>query len=239
MRPWLGLARRGLPEVGIALGLSAASATSLALWHPLAALPGLLPAAFALWFFRDPSRRPPFGANAVLAPADGRLDDVREEPVCPFFPGPALRLGIYLSLLDVHVNRSPFAAHARRFEYRPGARRATYRVGHLDDNEQHLTWFEHARDPQLVAVVRQIAGPAARRVCNWLRPDQTVGAGERFGLIKFGSRTEVWLPQRPDLRVLGQRGQRVRAGETVLAEFEGIANTAGVPASCTTPEVSP
>ena len=239
MRPWLGLARRGLPEVGIAFGLSAVSATGLALWHPLAALPGLLPAAFALWFFRDPSRRPPSIANAVLAPADGRLDDVREEPACPFFPGPALRLGIYLSLLDVHVNRTPFAARARRFEYRPGARRATYRVGQLDDNEQHLTWFEHAADPQLIAVVRQIAGPAARRVCNWLAPDQAVGAGERFGLIKFGSRTEVWLPQRQDLRLLATRGQRVRAGETVLAEFQAIANTAGARTSCARPEVSP
>jgi phosphatidylserine decarboxylase len=199
----------------------------------------VLPAAFALWFFRDPTRHPPGACDAVLAPADGVLDDVREEPTSPFFPGPALRLGIFLSLLDVHVNRAPFAAHARRFEYRPGARRATYRVGELDDNEQHLTWFEHARDSGLVAVVRQIAGPAARRVCNWLRPDQAVSAGERFGLIKFGSRTEVWLPLRPDLRLLARRGQRVRAGETVLAEITAIANTVAVRTSCAAKDPAP
>ncbi len=233
-----GLARAGLREVGIAAGVSALAAVGLSLVHPLAALPAAIPLGFSLWFFRDPLRAPPQAEGVVLAPADGVLDDVRDEATSPFFAGPAVRLGIFLSLFDVHVNRAPFAAVARSFAHRPGARRATYRVGELDDNEQTLTWFEHARDPRLVAGVRQIAGPAARRVCNWLGIGEAVAAGQRFGLIKFGSRTELWLPKRQDLRVLAAQGQRVRAGETVLAEFLTIANTSTTRSSCTTPEVS-
>jgi phosphatidylserine decarboxylase len=219
--PWrdrCGLVRLGRPELVATCLLGAGLAAGLAVLHPLAAAPALLLPAFGAWFFRDPERTPPADPLALLAPADGRLDDLRTEPECPFFAGPAIRLGIFLSLLDVHVNRAPCAARAVRFAYRPGQRRATYRIGLTDANEQLVTWF--AADPAgtRVAVVRQVAGPAARRICNVLHAGEPVAAGARFGLIKFGSRTELWLPAE-QVEVTARLGERVRGGETVLARW--------------------
>jgi phosphatidylserine decarboxylase len=212
-----GLVRLGRPELLACAALGAALAAfalSLAPW--LAPAPLLLP-AFALWFFRDPERPSPKAPDLVLAPADGVLDDVRREEQCPFFAGPAWRLGIYLSLWDVHVNRAPVHGTAERFDYRPGRRVPTVRRGVTDANEQLVTWF-HA-DAGLPVVVRQIAGPLARRICNVLGAGDRVAAGERFGLIKFGSRTELWLPADVRLELAAQRGQRVVGGVTVLARF--------------------
>jgi phosphatidylserine decarboxylase len=209
-------------EAVAAAALSVAAGALLAWLHPLAAPLGALPLVFTLWFFRDPERTPPPGEDLVLAPADGVLDDVREEPTCPFFPGPALRLGIFLSLLDVHVNRVPISGRAVRSDYRPGARAATYRVGATDANEQLVTWFEAATPPAFAVVVRQIAGPVARRVSSVLRPGDAVVRGQRFGLIKFGSRTELWLPAGA-VEPVARKGERVRGGETVLARRRDLA----------------
>jgi phosphatidylserine decarboxylase len=231
-RGTLGFARQGLREVVVTTAIAGGAAAASAFVHPIAALPWIVPPLFSAWFFRDPTRHPPNDATAILAPADGRLDDIREEPSCPFLDGPVVRLGIYLSLFDVHVNRAPFAATGERFEYRPGHRQPTWRVDRTDRNEQFVTWLRHARPPHPVAVVRQIAGPAARRICNWLRHGEHVAAGSRIGLIKFGSRTELFVPQSCGFRVVARRGDRVRAGETVLARFDDFANTRAETASC-------
>lgn len=216
-RDRFGLARLGRPELLATCALAVPLGAVLALVHPLATLGALTLPAFGAWFFRDPERTPPQDPSALLAPADGHLDDVRYEPACPWFAGPAVRLGIFLSLLDVHVNRAPCAARAMRFAYHRGAHRATYRRGATDANESLTTWFATDRDARL-AVVRQIAGPAARRICNVLAAGEAVEAGQRFGLIKFGSRTELWLPAE-QVEVIAPLGQRVRAGETVLARW--------------------
>ena len=219
-----GLVRLARPELLLALFVSAAAGVVASIWSWWLLPVALLPLAFTTWFFRDPERLPPAGEGLVLAAADGVLDDVRREPECPFFQGPAIRLGVFLSLFDVHVNRAPVAGEATGFDYRPGARRATHRIGATDANEQLLTWL---RTPDgLPIVVRQIAGPAARRICCVLRAGERVAAGQRFGLIKFGSRTEVFVPDVPGLQLVARSGQRVRAGETILARLPRVANAA-------------
>lgn len=215
-RDRLGLVRLGRPELFALLVVGALIGTAASTLWPWAAALGLVPPAFGVWFFRDPERRPPGSAEAVLAPADGVLDDVRAEADCPFFAGPAVRLGIYLSVFDVHVQRAPLAGRARAFAYRRGVREPTARTGHTDDNEQLATTFATADGTPVV--VRQIAGPFARRICNVLRLGEAVLAGQRFGLIKFGSRCELWLPA-ARVRVVAARGTRVRAGETILARL--------------------
>lgn len=222
-----GFVRLALPERRVALLASIALALVAWIWMPWSLPAAAAPWLFTLWFFRDPERHAPVGEGLVLAAADGVLDDIRRESACPFFPGPALRLGVFLSLFDVHVNRAPVDGVAWRFDYRPGVRRATYRIGATDDNEQLLTWLR--TDDGLPVVVRQLAGPAARRICCVLRAGERVAAGQRFGLIKFGSRTEVFVPDVPGLQLLARAGQRVVAGETILARLP--ANTGAMPAS--------
>lgn len=217
-RDRLGLVRLGRPELFALLLVGGGIAAIACLSWPWAAALGIVPPAFGAWFFRDPQRRPPERGEveSVLAPADGVLDDVRTEADCPFFAGPAVRLGIYLSVFDVHVQRTPITGQARAFAYRRGDHAKTARTGHTDDNEQLATTFAAADGTPVV--VRQIAGPFARRICNVLRAGEGVLAGQRFGLIKFGSRCELWLPA-ARVRVVATRGARVRAGETVLAHL--------------------
>ena len=216
-RDRFGLVRLGRADV-LACIVAGAGIGALGAWFaPWLAVLGLPLPAFALRFFRDPERDVPAAPDLVLAPADGVLDDVRREPQCPFFAGEAWRLGIYLSVWDVHVNRAPVHGTAERFDYRPGRRVPTVRRGVTDANEQLVTWF--AADHGLPVVVRQIAGPLARRICNVLGAGDRVAAGQRFGLIKFGSRTELWLPADPRIELAAKAGQRVIGGVTVLARF--------------------
>jgi phosphatidylserine decarboxylase len=216
-RDRFGLVRLGRSELLACAALGGALAVfagMLSCW--LVPVPLLLP-AFAVWFFRDPERITPAAPDLVLAPADGVLDVLQHEARCPFFAGPALRIGIYLSLFDVHVNRVPVSGHAQHFEYRRGARVATRHRDRTDGNEQLVTWLRSAAG--LPIVVRQIAGPAARRICNVLGAGQAVVAGQRFGLIKFGSRTELWMPDTPGLQLSVRLGQRMRGGNTVVASL--------------------
>ncbi|MBI4588545.1 MAG: phosphatidylserine decarboxylase family protein [Candidatus Rokubacteria bacterium] len=162
-----------------------------------------------LGFFRDPERIPPTLPGAVLAPSDGRVRGIRElrDP----FVGDAVRVSIFLSPLDVHVNRAPIAALVTDVEYRPGRFLAAYRAEASEENERCTLALqgESAR-----VSVRQIAGVLARRVVCRVRPGDKLRAGERFGLIRFGSRTDLFLPKGTDLRC--RAGDTVRGGETIL-----------------------
>lgn len=213
----LGLARMGLAEVVVAAGFCLLLACILGFYvAPLAALP----LALAVWvvaFFRDPMRQVPSQEGLVVAPADGRIDDIGELEYCAELDGPAYRIGIFLSLFNVHVNRSPAHARVVGLAYRPGQHRATYRVGKLEDNEMLLTMFESLERPGTRMLVRQISGPAARRIVCELQPGQELKRGQRFGLIKFGSRTELYLPRDVGIELRVTIGQRVRAGESILA----------------------
>jgi phosphatidylserine decarboxylase len=178
-------------------------------WIKAALLVGVV-AAFMAFFFRDPERTVPDVPGAILAPADGRVVDVRAGVDDPFV-GPAQSVSIFLSPLDVHVNRAPLAGLVIGVEYRPGAKMAAYRPEASERNERTTITIqgEAAR-----VVVRQIAGVLARRVVCRVRPGDKLASGERFGLIKFGSRTDLIVPASARLSV--KRGDRVRGGSTVV-----------------------
>jgi phosphatidylserine decarboxylase len=200
------IAAEGWPFIAIPLGLALGF---FGLGWRKSATAGVALAGFMAFFFRDPERRPPEMPGAVLAPADGRVVDVSE--VVDPFVGPASRVSIFLSPLDVHVNRAPIAGAVVGVEYRAGAFVPAYRADASEVNERTTVAIQ---GEEMRVVVRQIAGTLARRVVCRLRPGDRVAAGERFGIIKFGSRADVILPL--EVRIAVRPGDRVRAGETVL-----------------------
>jgi phosphatidylserine decarboxylase len=191
-------------QYAAALAAGAALLWWLIAWW--AALPLLVLAAFCLYFFRDPERRAPEGPVAV-SPADGKVVAVRQES-----PDRA-RLSIFLNVFDVHVNRAPVAGVIRHVNYKRGC----FHVASLEkcstENEQNVVEME-ADDGSRV-VFKQIAGLIARRIVFYRKPGDRVAAGERVGLIKFGSRVDVLFG--PEWRILVQPGDRVAAGSSVIA----------------------
>lgn len=172
----------------------------------------LLAAGFCAFFFRDPERRPPEDKSALLAPADGRVTEVGMADGGT--PG-SQRVSIFLSLFDVHVNRAPAAGRVVAVRYREGAFRAAFRKDAAERNERNELEMITARG---TIRVRQIAGVLARRIVCRARAGDQLGAGERFGLIRFGSRTDLLLP--PDVSVQVRPGDRVRGGVTVLGRWQ-------------------
>jgi phosphatidylserine decarboxylase len=179
---------------------------------PGAGVPLLGLAALFLYFFRDPTRHPPSGAGLVVSPADGRIlvAGTPEPRVAP--PGDWLQISIFLSPLDVHVNRIPAGGRITRVDYRPGRALAAFREQAADVNERSEIWIDHEGQ---TLVARQVVGFLARRVVCRVKPGDSVHTGERFGVMKFGSRMDVFLP--PSASLLVRVGQTVRAGETRLA----------------------
>ena len=201
----LPIAREGWPFIAIpgalALGLALLGRRRLAL--PFAAA-----AAASAGFFRDPERTIPAVANGVLAPADGRVMS-NEDAVDPFV-GPSVRVAIFLSPLDVHVNRAPIAGVVADITYTPGRFAADYAPA-AEANERCTVRLqgEHVR----VTVV-QIAGVVARRIVCRVGPGDKLAAGERFGLNRFGSRTDCYMPRTTEFAV--RVGESVRGGQTVI-----------------------
>lgn len=182
--------------------------------RPRLALPFAILAAALTFFFRDPERTPPDQANAVLSPADGRVVIAGDpQPGLPP-PGRWRQVSIFLSPLDVHVNRIPVSGRVSRIEYRPGRYRAAYDDAAGVENERNEIWIDRAGGP---VVFRQITGVLVRRVVCRARVGDVVAAGDRFGVMKFGSRIDLFLP--PAATLLVAPGDRVRAGETVIARL--------------------
>lgn len=180
--------------------------------------PGILFVAFCLYFFRDPERVPPAKPGLVLAPADGRVVSVTMAvPPAELGLGeePRMRVAIFLSVLDVHVNRSPVDGVVTRIAYRPGAFVNASLDKASEDNERNALAIKLA-DGRSLAVV-QIAGLIARRILCDVREGDSLRAGDRFGIIRFGSRTDVYLPD--GVRPLVMEGQTMIGGETVLADL--------------------
>jgi phosphatidylserine decarboxylase len=179
-------------------------------WKVTAALLLLLCAGVA-FFFRDPERLPPAEPGVVVSPADGRIMEVTDE----ILEGrPGRRISIFLSIWDVHVNRSPMAGRFREVEYRRGRFYNAMRSRASVENEQNIIHLQTERGEM---VFKQIAGAIARRVVCWKAPGDSVKLGERIGLIRFGSRTDVWLPQGAE--ILARPGQHVSGGVSVLARW--------------------
>jgi len=169
-------------------------------------------------FFRDPVRVTPVREGIVVAPADGRISMITQAlPPAELGLGdrPLLRISIFMSVFNVHVNRSPVAGRIERIAYRPGAFVNAELDKASEDNERNSLAIStpHGR----VGVV-QIAGLIARRIVSFVREGQTLGPGERFGLIRFGSRVDVYLPE--GTVALVSEGQTSLAGETILADFK-------------------
>jgi phosphatidylserine decarboxylase len=175
--------------------------------------------AFFAYFFRDPERQVPADPGLVVSPADGRV--VIAGPADPRWspPGDWRQITIFLSPMDVHMNRTPVAGRVTRIEYRAGRFLPAYKE-EASQNELNEIWIDHCGEP---VVVRQIVGVLARRIVCRLAEGQTLARGERIGLMKFGSRMDVFLPPRAEILV--DVGQHVVAGETVLARLP-------VPAEC-------
>jgi phosphatidylserine decarboxylase len=200
-----------------------AAAAALLLWVAgygvAAAVFGLVTALF-LFFFRDPERRIVAQAGEVLAPADGRVmvagpaqpDAAPADQPDAAVPGEWQQVSIFLSPMDVHVNRLPIGGTIVRVDYRPGKFLPAYRPDAAASNERTEIWIEH--DGQTI-VCRQVVGILARRIVCRVKPGERVQAGDRFGVMKFGSRMDVFVPRSATLRV--GVGDRVRAGVTVLA----------------------
>ncbi len=171
-------------------------------------------AAFTLFFFRDPERVSPPGANLVLSPADGKVVVAGAAPDAnPLGPG-AIQISIFLSIFDVHVNRAPIAGRIAKVEYNRGEFLPAFDDKASLRNEQNAVTIEEGSRR---LVFKQIAGLIARRIVFRKQVGDTVAAGERVGMIKFGSRVDVFLPPGAVLRV--KRGDRVSAGTSILGEY--------------------
>jgi phosphatidylserine decarboxylase len=210
------IARVGWAEVvmfGGGAGLAAALA--LFIWPWAALLPALV-GIFVVAFFRDPPRRIPEEPGVVVSPADGRVTDVTTLDWVDDFRGPAVRIGIYLSLFNVHVNRCPVAGTAVWVRYAPGRFLNSRRPAAARVNESVETLFELDDCLGRLCLVRQIAGAFASRVVTTVRPGRRFPRGHKIGMIKFGSRTELYLSD-PQAVVLVRPGEVVRGGASVLA----------------------
>jgi phosphatidylserine decarboxylase len=174
---------------------------------------------YMLWFFRDPERVPPADPAAIVAAADGVVADIRDVREDQYLKADTVRISIFLSLFDVHVNRAPIAGRSTFLGYFPGKRYFTFQEKSSELNQHNSILIEGSGTRCLV---NQIVGPVARRVVYWLDPKQAVGvkSGERIGMMKFGSRLDMYFPK-GDISVEVQKGQRVRAGETVVARVRG------------------
>ena len=205
------LAPEGWPFV---LGGAAFAVAAWLLWPralPLALL-GALFTIFSLWFFRNPARTPPTGAGLVVSPADGRIVVSGDCPAGRYSPAPGKQVSIFMSPLDVHVNRAPVSGRVASVRYHPGE----FHVASVDKaslaNEQNGVAIETPAGRSVTYV--QIAGMIARRIVCDLSEGDSVRQGQRVGMIRFGSRVDVFLPADAELRVA--KGDRVRAGESVI-----------------------
>jgi phosphatidylserine decarboxylase len=199
----------GWPFIGGALLLAVVSGLA-ATW--LVALPFVALAGLFVFFFRDPERSPPTDTKVVLAPADGRVMVAGPAAADAAPPGSWQQISIFLSPMDVHVNRIPASGRVTKVSFTPGRFLPAYRREAASANERSEIWIDH--DGQAI-VARQIVGILARRVVCRVQTGADVRAGDRFGVMKFGSRMDVFVP--PTAEITVRVGQMVRGGETVIA----------------------
>jgi len=180
-------------------------------------IPACLCVGYLLYFFRDPERIPPADIDAVVAGADGTVAAITEAYEGRYLTAPCVRISIFLSLFDVHVNRAPIAGESFFLGYFPGKRLFTFQAKSSAVNQHNKILIVSERTRCLVC---QIVGPVCRRVVYWPSHDKAVevAMGERIGMMKFGSRLDIYLPA-DDVKVIVTPGAKVRAGETVVARI--------------------
>ena len=221
-RDRLPFARWGLAELQL-MGWPLLAVTIGTLFLPswykyLAVVPGV--ALFLIvYFFRDPPRRLPVGPGLLLAPADGKVVEISRLDHDEFIGGPAVRIGIFLTIFNVHINRSPSRARVIALRYSRGKFMNALDPASLIHNENMWIGLEEEASPHRKLIVRQIAGAIARRIVCDLRPGQVVESGEKFGMIKLGSRTELVMADEDGLEIEVRVGQWINAGKHIVARY--------------------
>lgn len=205
---------RALGEAKWILAAIAAAWLLTVFLFPILSIFFALALLFTFYFFRDPQRIPPPGENIAVSPADGLVTTVDEIEEDEFLKTRLRRIGIFLSVLDVHINRAPLAGEVLHSEPKPGR--------YLDARSPMSSLLNVSRSwvfsgPAGTVMVRQITGAIARRICPWAVVGDKLSRGERFGMIRFGSRTELFVPL--DAEILVKPGDRVRGGETPVARM--------------------
>jgi len=201
--------RAGYPFIGGTAALAIAAALTVG---SAGAVPLFVLAAFFLYFFRDPDRDSPQDPALVLSPADGRVLVAGPADPTATPPGEWKQISIFLSPMDVHVNRTPVSGRVTKVDFRKGKFLPAYHHDAASTNERSEVWIDHGGLP---VVFRQIVGFLARRVVCRVQPGAELKAGERFGIMKFGSRMDVFLPPSTELKV--KVGDTVIGGVTVIA----------------------
>jgi phosphatidylserine decarboxylase len=214
------LTRHGFREMLIGTVVLASVAWGLGLvWWPLAIL--TLPVLVWLFaFFRDPHRLIPIDENTMVSPADGKVSDITEVANDPLLGGPAIRVGIFLSVFNVHINRSPCDAKVLDVKYKEG--KFINALDHSrasDENESNTVLLGEPKSDRPVAVVKQIVGLIARRIIFDAKVGDLLGRGQRIGMIKFGSRTELTIPKTLEPQIIVKVGQTVRGGADIVARL--------------------
>ncbi len=179
--------------------------------------------AILVWFlsfFRDPYRICPLDSNLVLAPADGRITDIENIQENDFIGSKVVRLGIFMSIFNTHINRSPCNVKVEKITYKPGKYRNAMNPQSGRVNESNDLGLVRLESPKDRLIVRQISGALARRIVCFAKQDQELAGGEKFGMIKLGSRCELYVPARQDVKCLVKIGDKVKAGLTPLVMYE-------------------
>jgi len=213
------LAKYGLRELLLFGGMALAALVASALWAwYLAPLPAAA-LVFVLAFFRDPTRRAPAEQGVIVAPADGTVTEVTEVVEPQFLHARAHKIGIFMSLASVHVNRSPCGGRVEAVEHRPGRFLDARDPAASADNESNALAIGDAEGRDARVLVRQVAGLVARRIVCTAAVGDRLERGQRIGMIKFGSRAEVYVPVEAGFDVAVKIGESTKAGETVLGRF--------------------
>ncbi len=205
-------AKEGIPFIGAAAGV-----TLLAGWlgWMVVAVGAALLTFFVSWFFRNPSRVVPQGSRLVVASGDEKVVAIEEEFEPRFIKDRSIRISIFLNVFDVHINRVPCEGVIEDVQYQPGLFLVASKPDATLRNEQNALMIKTVQGPKVLCV--QVAGLIARRIVCWISPGDRAVCGERFGLIRFGSRMDTFLPIGTAVRVAV--GDRVKGGETILGEL--------------------
>ena len=190
--------------------IAAAASILIALW--------LLFAIFTLYFFRDPTPLTTAIPNAIVSPAHGKVDVIDETTGPEFMGGPCRRISIFLSVIDVHVQKAPVSGKISCLKHTPGKFLSATRADSAEHNENVLLGFESTEYPGQKIGLRLIAGLIARRIVTWVETGETVPRSGRISLIQFGSRCDLYLPRNAKIHV--RLGDKVKGGETIVASFE-------------------
>jgi phosphatidylserine decarboxylase len=172
-------------------------------------------ALFCLWFFRDPDAVPPTTSDAIVAPAHGKVDAIEEVVELDLMGGRCRRISIFLSVIEVHVQKAPVAGSIAVLRHTPGQFLSALKSESATHNENVLIGFESSEKPGEKIAIRLIAGVLARRIIPWVAVGDRVARGERISLIQFGSRVDIYLPMTATVRV--RIGETVQGGETIVA----------------------